>query len=71
MKIVPLFLAAALGLTNAIAPLYLDSLERGTSAAAKKFVRFVRSRAGQRIISNAGIVPRLPAAPCAECGLAP
>jgi len=52
-------------------PLYLYTLERGTSAAAKKFVRFVSSKSGQQIIRNAGYVPRLPAAPFAERSLAP
>jgi phosphate transport system substrate-binding protein len=52
-------------------PLYLYTLEHGTSAAAKKFVRFVQSREGQRIMAKAGFVPRLPAAPFAERSLAP
>jgi phosphate transport system substrate-binding protein len=52
-------------------PLYLYTLEHGTSAAAKKFVRFVQSPEGQRIIAKAGFVPRLPAAPFAERSLAP
>ena len=52
-------------------PLYLYTLEHRTSAAAKKFVRFVQSREGQRIMAKAGFVPRLPAAPFAERSLAP
>ena len=52
-------------------PLYLYTLEHGTSAAAKKFIRFVQSREGQRIMAKAGFVPRLPAAPFAERSLAP
>lgn len=52
-------------------PLYLYTLERGTSAAAKKFVRFVSSKSGQQIIRDAGFLPRLPAAPFAERGFAP
>jgi phosphate transport system substrate-binding protein len=52
-------------------PLYLYTLERGTSAAAKKFVRFVQSPEGQRIITKAGFVPRLPTAPFSERTLAP
>ena len=52
-------------------PLYLYTLEHGTSAAAKKFIHFVQSREGQRIMAKAGFVPRLPATPFAERSLAP
>ena len=39
--------------------LYLYSLRGRETPAAKQFIRFVRSREGQRIISNAGFVPRM------------
>jgi len=52
-------------------PLYLYTLERGTSAAAKKFIRFVLSKSGQQIIQDAGYVPRLPVAPFTGGSLAP
>lgn len=39
--------------------LYLYTIRGQESDAAKKFVRFVQSRDGQRIISSAGFVPRM------------
>jgi phosphate transport system substrate-binding protein len=39
--------------------LYLYSLRGRETPAAKQFIRFVQSREGQRIISNAGFVPRM------------
>jgi phosphate transport system substrate-binding protein len=51
--------------------LYLYTLERKTSPAAKKFIRYVLSKDGQRIIQKAGFVPRLAAPPSATSSLAP
>ena len=51
--------------------LYLYTLERKTTPAARKFVRYALSKDGQRIIAKAGFVPRLPAPPSAGSNLAP
>jgi len=51
--------------------LYLYTLERKTSPAAGKFIRYVLSKEGQRIIQKAGFVPRLAAPPSARSNLAP
>jgi phosphate transport system substrate-binding protein len=51
--------------------LYLYTLERKTTPAARKFIRYALSKDGQRIITKAGFVPRLPAPPSASSNLAP
>jgi phosphate transport system substrate-binding protein len=51
--------------------LYLYTLERKASPAAKTFIRYVLSKDGQRIIQKAGFVPRLSAPPSASSGLTP
>ena len=51
--------------------LYLYTLERKTTPAAKKFIRYVLSKEGQRIIQKAGFVPRLAAPPSTSTNLAP
>ena len=51
--------------------LYLYTLERKASPAAKKFIRYVLSKDGQRIIQKAGFVPRLATPPSASTNLAP
>ena len=51
--------------------LYLYTLERKTSPAAKKFVRYALSKDGQRIITKSGFVPRLAAPPSVTSSLAP
>lgn len=51
--------------------LYLYTLERKATPAAKKFIRYVLSKEGQRIIQKAGFVPRLGAPPSATSSLAP
>ena len=51
--------------------LYLYTLERKTTPAARNFVRYALSKDGQRIIAKAGFVPRLPAPPSAGSNLAP
>jgi phosphate transport system substrate-binding protein len=51
--------------------LYLYTLERKTSPAAKKFIRYALSKDGQRIITKAGFVPRLAAPPSVTSSLAP
>jgi phosphate transport system substrate-binding protein len=50
--------------------LYLYTLERKTTPAANKFIRYALSKNGQRIIQKSGFVPRL-AAPPAVNSLAP
>lgn len=51
--------------------LYLYAPDRKATAAAKKFIRYVLSKDGQRIMTKAGFVPRLPTPPGASSGLAP
>ena len=51
--------------------LYLYTLERKTSPAARKFIRYALSKDGQRIITKAGFVPRLDAPPSVSSSLAP
>lgn len=51
--------------------LYLYTLDRRTTPAAGKFVRFVLSKNGQRIIQKAGFLPNLPGPPSAGSSLAP
>ena len=51
--------------------LYLYTLERKTSPAARKFIRYALSKDGQRIITKAGFVPRLAAPPSVSSSLAP
>ena len=51
--------------------LYLYTLEGRSIPAAKKFIRFVLSKEGQRVIQQAGFVPRLPAPASAARSLAP
>jgi len=51
--------------------LYLYTLERKTSPAARKFIRYALSKDGQRIITEAGFVPRLDAPPSVSSSLAP
>lgn len=51
--------------------LYLYTLDRKTTPTARKFIRYVLSRDGQRIIQKAGFVPRLPAPPGVGSSLAP
>ena len=51
--------------------LYLYTIERKTTPAARKFIRDTLSKDGQRIITKAGFVPRLPAPPSASSNLAP
>jgi ABC-type phosphate transport system substrate-binding protein len=51
--------------------LYLYTLERKTSPAAKKFIRYALSKDGPRIITKAGFVPRLAAPPSVSSSLAP
>ena len=51
--------------------LYLYTLDRKTSPAAKTFIRYAVSKDGQRIIQKAGFVPRLTAPPSATQSLAP
>jgi phosphate transport system substrate-binding protein len=51
--------------------LYLYTIERKTTPAARKFIRYALSKDGQRIITKAGFVPRLPAPPSASGNLAP
>jgi phosphate transport system substrate-binding protein len=51
--------------------LYLYTIERKTTPAARKFIRYALSKDGQRIITKAGFVPRLPAPPSASSNLAP
>lgn len=45
--------------------LYFYTIARNESPAAAKFIRFVLSREGQRILQNAGYAPRLAAPPAA------
>ncbi|MBU3665262.1 MAG: PstS family phosphate ABC transporter substrate-binding protein [Chthoniobacterales bacterium] len=52
-------------------PLYLYTLERRETPAAKKFIRFVLSKEGQRVLQDAGYVPRLPRPPSVRPSLAP
>lgn len=40
--------------------LYLYTLERRASHEARRFIRFVLSKEGQRILQNAGYAPRMP-----------
>jgi len=51
--------------------LYLYTLEGRASPAAKKFVRYVLSKDGQRIIQKAGYVPRLTPPVSASRNIAP
>lgn len=51
--------------------LYLYTADRKTGPAAKKFIRYVLSKEGQRIVQKAGFVPLLPAPPSAGSSLAP
>jgi len=51
--------------------LYLYTLERKATPAAERFIRYVLSKDGQRIIQKAGFVPRLSAPPSATQSLAP
>ncbi len=51
--------------------LYLYTLEGRASPAARKFVRYVLSKDGQRIIQKAGFVPRLSPPPSTRTNLAP
>ncbi len=51
--------------------LYLYTVDRKTIPAATKFIRYVLSKEGQRIVQKAGFVPVLPAPPSAGGGLAP
>jgi len=51
--------------------LYLYTLERKATPAAKRFIRYVLSKDGQRIITKAGFVPRLTAPPSVSSGLTP
>ena len=51
--------------------LYLYTLEQKTTPTAKKFIRYVLSKDGQRIVQKAGFVPRLAAPPSARSSLAP
>lgn len=51
--------------------LYLYTIARRESPEAKKFVRFVLSRPGQRILQDAGYAPRLPSPPSASGNIAP
>ncbi len=51
--------------------LYLYTLERKATPAAKNFIRYALSKDGQRVIQKAGFVPRLTAPPSASSNLAP
>ena len=51
--------------------LYLYTLERKTTPAAREFIRYALSKDGQHIITKAGFVPRLPAPPGVGSSLAP
>jgi phosphate transport system substrate-binding protein len=51
--------------------LYLYTLEGRASPTAKKFIRYVLSKGGQRIITKAGFVPRLTAPHSVSSGLTP
>jgi phosphate transport system substrate-binding protein len=51
--------------------LYLYTLERKTTPAARKFILYALSKDGQRIIQKAGFVPRLAAPPGAMTSIAP
>jgi phosphate transport system substrate-binding protein len=51
--------------------LYLYALEGRETSAAKKFVRYVLSKEGQRIIQKAGFVPRLTAPTSTSRSIAP
>jgi phosphate transport system substrate-binding protein len=51
--------------------LYLYTIERKATPAAKNFIRYALSKDGQRIIQKAGFVPRLTAPPSASSNLAP
>lgn len=51
--------------------LYLYTLERNATPAAKKFVRYALSKEGRNIMTKAGFVPRLTAPMSTERGIAP
>lgn len=51
--------------------LYLYTRQGRETPAAKKFIRYVLSKSGQRIMTKAGFVPRLPAPPGVGSSLAP
>ena len=51
--------------------LYLYTRQGRETPAAKKFIRYVLSKSGQRIITKAGFVPRLPAPLGVSSNLAP
>lgn len=51
--------------------LYLYTVDRKAVPAAKKFIRYVLSKEGQRTVQKAGFVPLLPAPPSAGSSLAP
>lgn len=50
--------------------LYLYTIARRESPETKKFMRFVLSRPGQRILQDAGYAPRLPSPPSASANIA-
>ncbi len=58
--IVPNRTAINQGLYPYARTLYLYTVRGRETPAARQFIRFVQSREGQRIISNAGFVPRMP-----------
>ena len=51
--------------------IYLYTVQRRETPAARKFIRYALSGNGQRIIQKAGFVPRLGAPPSATSSLAP